>query len=228
MGWHTALRGTLRLTPEACRDLLSLRGLGWTFGHDSVSDYLRGGVSYDPEAQRLTFAAEHKMHHHRAFFDLLAAFKDIDGTDDAEQIGETYDAWFRTGRFYVRVGAWAYAGEGEMVTVGARHGPAIVRPARAELDHVRDGDWNEAPPLLRAIRVEGDSLELTWWRRAPSRVEFWNFDVLSSIWGGPAASRIRLGDGGAWLAWLDDAGREAFRISARDLARASEEMVVRP
>jgi len=162
------------------------------------------------------------MYHHAAFFQLLAAFKDLDGIDEAVHVGETYDAWFPTGRFFVRRGAWAYSGEGEMLTVGETRRPAIVRPARAEVGNLREGDWNAAPELVRALRLDSDHLEVTWWRRPPSRVAFWSFDDLCAVWGEPAAARFSLLDGGAAVAWLDANGSERFRLDAGKLLQAAE------
>lgn len=207
------------MTRVAFDRLMSIEGLDWTWGDQTIADYLRRQLAYDDQAQALHFDASHKMYHHRAFFDLLAALKDLDGVDEIEQVGETYDAWFESGRFFIRRGSWAYVGQGPMVDVGERPASArpIVGPPRASVEDVRAGDWNEAPRLVRAVARADSWLVVKWLDGEVSRCGSWCFDPLCAIWDEDGVRRTRIVDGGASVAWLAEDGSDAFSIRSRDL-----------
>lgn len=224
MGWSTYLGGTIRISKAAFERLIAIRGLDWRWGDDSIVDYLKGEVDYDEERRALSFSATHKMTHHREFFDVLAATKDVDTVDEVEQIGETTDAWHETGRFFVKPGAWAYVGEGRLVSPGSEdRGFDVVGPERATLDHVRA--WREAPPLVRAVAWQDEILVVERLDGRSGRVSTKGLPALAELVTREAATRARVVRGGLEIAWMGDDGRELFRLGSSELWNACAEVV---
>ena len=102
MGYVTRLRGSVAMSRAAFDRAMAFQGLGWRSGDDTIADYLRGDFEFDDAAERFRFDSCHKMVHHRELFDILSQVKDRAPIDEVEQLGETYDAWFESGRFFVR------------------------------------------------------------------------------------------------------------------------------
>lgn len=223
MGYVTRLCGSIAMSRAAFERMMALDRLGWTFQDETIADYLRGDFEFDEAAERFRFDSCHKMYHHREFFDILAQVKDRDPVDQVEQHGETYDAWFESGRFFVRRGAWAYVGEGPMVEVGTS--PVripVVGPSQARLEHVDEKSWNRPAPRARAVTIDDVWLAVAWLDGEESRTGYWWFDVLTDIWDTADVGRLRLVEAGSSIAWLHEDGREAFQIPAEDVWRFRE------
>jgi hypothetical protein len=219
MGWETSLSGAVTISPAAFERAMSIRGLDWAWNDDTLADYLRNGFTYDSSIETLRFSSAHKMHHHRAFFDILAALKDRDAVDEVVQRGPTYDAWFESGRFFLRRGTWAYVGEGPMVIVGEETPgePRVIGPPLATLAHVGESAWNLAPPLIHTLTIDDPWLNIEWLNSKTTRCGVWCSDALLKRMDTPASERFRVCDGGAWVEWHDENGDVAFRVAARDL-----------
>jgi hypothetical protein len=211
MGYVTALQGVIHLSPNAFRIFCSIDGLNWSFDVQTLSDYLRGGLAYDETNQSLRFAAQRKMYHHRAFFNILAFLKDVDGTDEVEQIGETYDAWFEDGRFFVERGRWAYCGSGPMLNRPEIVGPVV--PTLANVQH-----WQQAIPLARRITIHNEVwLEVELWSGEKVRAGIWNFEGLGKL-SAEELAHYKLHNGGAVVYWGDE-----IRVSMDELLRFRED-----
>lgn len=217
MGFDTRLYGSIHLTKEAFQTLLSINELDWTWDDNTIADYLRNDFSYDAKAQKFSFDTEHSMYHNRAFFQILASLKDIEGIDTVEQQGETYDFWFRRGRFFIRPGSWAYVGRGPMVTLGEpEKPPPVIGPDDPKVEHIER--WEKAARLISKIKViDDDFLDVILWTGERFRVLRWLIDEFLNL-EIEELEQFTLIDGGAVVSFCDG----SIRIDSDILYRFRE------
>ncbi|MEE2788425.1 MAG: hypothetical protein VX589_13865 [Myxococcota bacterium] len=115
MGLETRLTGSVTIASAAFERLKAINAFGWRWGEQSIDDYLGQGWTYDQSTETFWIDAKRPMHNHRRFMGILAWFKTGDTTDQLEQQGAVQDAWFQSGRYFIRCGQWGYVGRGTMV-----------------------------------------------------------------------------------------------------------------
>jgi hypothetical protein len=106
MAWYSCLSGVVQM--QFCTAQRFLKEAPC-----ELQSYLQG-CSADRKGL-LKLHAEGKLYQHSLFCMLLAHYKDIPSTDQLVQQGASPGAWFASGVFYIRPGAWAYAGHGPML-----------------------------------------------------------------------------------------------------------------
>lgn len=205
--WQASLTGNIRLSGSAFERLVALRVEDAAL-LDRLVDH-----RYDLARQVFSFQTWSSRLCASGFHVLLASLKDLPGVDEIRQIGPTYDAWFDTGVFFLRPGAWAYVGEGP-----EHWNPSIVGPVEARVEDVLDDRWQVAPPLVRAVRLADDScLAVDWWNAPTTHVSRWSFPPLCGM-DDEAVGQGHVRNGGLQVAWGD-----AVVLLAENLWNAREE-----
>ncbi len=209
------------MSPEAYAILESITGLEWAFEHETIMSYLDESMRYDGAA--MVFDSKRKLYHHRAFFDLVAAVKDVPGVDEVRQEGETYDAWYATGSFFVRPGGWAYIGEGPMFNVGPEHPDhrKCMGPKRAAVEQIER--WQPATPLILAVHIDDPCVVVRLHTGRQLRIGWWMFRELDDCWQDVTErERCRPVSGGAELAWFKEDGSERECVHREQLLKWAE------
>ena len=152
---------------------------------------------------------------------LIAAIKDVEGTDTLVHQEPTYDAWYATGTFFIEPCRWSYVGAGPIfdVATGTYARPAHVGPNVKAANDVRE--WNDVEPLARAARLSNDGvwLEIHTVRGGCFRCGIWAHpDTMR--WSEEILATMTVADGGATLEFTKG-GRE-HGIDVKELYEARE------
>lgn len=207
------------MSAAAARQLLLLRPVDWYQSGDTFGEYLGGGVTIDEQRAVLRLDLGSVTWRLQKMMRLIAAMKDVEGTDTLVHREPTYDAWYATGTFFIEPCRWAYVGAGPMFNVEtctyAR--PAHVGPDVPTANDVRE--WNGAGPVARAARLSNDGvwLEIDTVRGQGFRCEIWAHpDTMR--WSDEVLATMALADGGATLEFTSE-GRQ-HGIDVEDLYEA--------
>lgn len=183
MGFVSTLCGELHLSEDRYNLLTGIKNLGWSFGCNTVQEYLRDSCFYDSTTNKLHFDSTGKMYNHRELFNIFAYLKDVNEIDTIEQYGHTYDAWYESGKFFVRPGAWAYVSSGGKFDFDTGdYSNKYVESKEPSLKHIDKNRWNKAIPLARSVCVK-EELWIVCQTLPGEQIEcgYWNFDELLDL-----------------------------------------------